>query len=71
MNTLGLWGVPMWAFYINRGQGITSFGIQNKDGGIAKFLTAEKAYQETAFTGFRTFLKGEAWVRVIVICIVI
>lgn len=26
----GLWGVPMWAFYVNRGQGITSFGVQNK-----------------------------------------
>eukprot|EP01034_Spumella_vulgaris_P032576 gene32575-40202_t len=54
----GQWGVPMWAFYINRGQGITSFGKQNKDGGISKFLTAEKAYQQSAFTGFRTFLKG-------------
>lgn len=55
----GVWGVPMWAFYVNRGQGIASFGIQNKDGAIYKFNTAEKAYQETPFTGFRTFLKGE------------
>lgn len=55
----GYWGVPMWAFYVNRGQGITSFGVQNKDGGIAKFLTAEKAYQQTPFIGFRTFVKGE------------
>ena len=54
----GFWGVPLWAFYVNRGQGITSFGIQNKDGPIAKFLTAEKAYQQTPFTGFRTFVKG-------------
>lgn len=54
----GFWGVPMWAFYVNRGQGITCFGIQNKDGPIAKFLTAEKAYQQTPFTGFRTFVKG-------------
>ena len=54
----GLWGVPMWAFYVNRGQGICSFGMQNKDGGISKFNTAEKAYQQTPFTGFRTFLKG-------------
>lgn len=54
----GLWGVPMWAFYVNRGQGITSFGINNKDGAIAKFNTAEKAYQQTPFTGFRTFVKG-------------
>ena len=34
-------------------------GIANKDGGIAPFETAEKAYQEVPFTGFRTFLKGE------------
>lgn len=54
----GIWGVPMWAFYVNRGQGITAFGIQNKDGAIAKFNTAEKAYQQTPFTGFRTFVKG-------------
>jgi hypothetical protein len=54
----GYWGVPMWAFYVNRGQGITSFGVQNKDGAIAKFNTAEKAYQQTPFTGFRTFVKG-------------
>jgi len=55
----GVWGVPMWAFYVNRGQGITSFGIQNKDNAIAKFNTAEKAYQQTPFTGFRTFIKGK------------
>lgn len=53
----GLWGIPMWAFYVNRGQGITSFGIQNKDGPIAKFNTAERAYQTTPYTGFRTLLR--------------
>ena len=37
---------------------MTAFGVQNKDGAIAKFNTAEKAYQQTAFTGFRTFVKG-------------
>jgi hypothetical protein len=51
----GLWGVPLWAFYVNRGQGITSFGKQNKDNAILKFNTAEKAYQETPFIGFRYF----------------
>lgn len=55
----GLFGIPMWAFYVNRGQGITSFGIQNKDNAIAKFNTADKAYQTTPFTGFRTFVKGK------------
>ena len=54
----GIWGIPMWAFYVNRGQGITSFGVQNKDNAILKFYTAEKAYQLTPFIGFRTFIKG-------------
>lgn len=37
---------------------MTAFGVQNKDGAISKFNTAEKAYQQTPFTGFRTFVKG-------------
>jgi hypothetical protein len=48
----------MWTFYVNRGQGIAAFGVQNKDGAIMKFSTAEKAYLITPFTGFRTFVKG-------------
>src|SRR5690606_7751810 len=55
----GVWGVPLWVFYVNRGQGITSFGVNNKDGGMLKFETADRAYQQTAFNGFRTFLKGK------------
>jgi len=54
----GKWGVPMWAFYVNRGQGMATFGVENKDGGIALFQTAEKTYQVTPFVGFRTLLKG-------------
>ena len=54
----GVWGSPLWSFYVNRGQGITSFGVANKDGAIAKFNPANIAYQQTPFTGFRTFLKG-------------
>jgi hypothetical protein len=53
----GFWGKPMWVFYVNRGQGVTSFGIRNKDNPIAKFHTANIAYQVTPFLGFRTFLK--------------
>lgn len=55
----GLWGVPMWAFYNNRGQAIATFGVQNKAGGILLFQTADKAYQATPFLGFRTLLKGK------------
>ena len=54
----GKWGVPMWAFYVNRGQGMATFGVETKDGGISLFQTAEKTYQVTPFVGFRTLLKG-------------
>ncbi|MGD2145605.1 MAG: cellobiose phosphorylase [Anaerolineae bacterium] len=50
-------GVPMWVFYVNRGQAIASFGIENKDNPIMEFEPANKAYQAVPYTGFRTFLK--------------
>jgi hypothetical protein len=50
-------GIPMWVFYVNRGQAITSFGVESKDNPIMEFQPANKAYQTTAYTGFRTFLK--------------
>ena len=53
----GKYGMPMWSFYVNRGQAITSFGLANKDGPISQFKSATRAYQETEYTGFRSFLK--------------
>lgn len=53
----GIWGVPMWVFYVNRGQGIACFGIESKDKAIVEFQPANKAYRLTASHGFRTFLK--------------
>lgn len=50
-------GIPLWAFYVNRGQGIASFGVENKDNAMLEFLPANKAYQYNATQGFRTFLK--------------
>ena len=50
-------GVPLWAFYVNRGQAVTSFGARNKDGAIAEFFPADRAYQTVTLRGFRTFLK--------------
>ena len=55
----GLLGIPMWVFYSNRGQAITSFGVESKDRPIMEFQPANKAYQLTATLGFRTFLKGD------------
>jgi len=53
----GVYGIPMWAFYANRGQCITSFGVQDKDGSIMEFHPANKAYRNVSLGGFRTFLK--------------
>jgi hypothetical protein len=50
-------GIPLWVFYVNRGQAIAGFGIENKDNPIAEFEPANRAYQTTPYTGFRTFLK--------------
>jgi len=53
----GLYGVPMWAFYVNRGQALSSFGIESKDKAILEFQPANKAYRLSSTAGFRTFLK--------------
>jgi hypothetical protein len=52
----GLYGIPMWAFYVNRGQAVSSFGIESKDKAILEFQPANKAYRLTSTAGFRTFL---------------
>ncbi|TRX02959.1 hypothetical protein [Candidatus Methylobacter oryzae] len=53
----GTMGRPAWVFYVNRGQGVASFGVRNKDGAFLEFFPADKAYQLTPSRGFRTFLK--------------
>jgi len=53
----GPMGIPMWVFYVNRGQAITSFGVESKNCPIMEFQPANKAYQNTTTTGFRTFIK--------------
>ncbi|MEC4748143.1 hypothetical protein [Methylomicrobium sp. Wu6] len=53
----GTLGRPAWAFYVNRGQAVASFGVRNKDGAFLEFYPADKAYQLTPSRGFRTFLK--------------
>ena len=55
----GQLGVPMWVFYVNRGQAITSFGVESKDIPIMEFQSANKAYQRTETEGFRTFVKWQ------------
>jgi len=50
-------GIPMWTFYVNRGQCICSMGIQDKEHAIMEFLPANRAYQLASTQGFRTFIK--------------
>ena len=53
----GRQGIPLWAFYVNRGQCVCSMGVQDKQHAILEFLPANRAYQLTPLQGFRTFLK--------------
>ncbi|MCD8510639.1 MAG: hypothetical protein LRY73_12725 [Bacillus sp. (in: Bacteria)] len=53
----GVKGIPMWVFYVNRGQGIASFGVQDKNHAMMEFLPADKSYQHVQLQGFRTFIK--------------
>ncbi len=55
----GIKGIPVWVFYTNRGQGINSFGINNKDQAIMEFNPANTAYENTTLKGFRTFIKKD------------
>ncbi|KPK41404.1 MAG: hypothetical protein AMJ78_05610 [Omnitrophica WOR_2 bacterium SM23_29] len=50
-------GIPMWVFYVNRGQCICSVGIDDKEHPIMEFLSANRAYQLVTTQGFRTFIK--------------
>ncbi len=50
-------GIPVWAFYVNRGQGISSFGVRDKNGPILEFSPGYTAYQIVNKIGFRTFIK--------------
>lgn len=53
----GLKGIPMWTFYVNRGQAICSFGIRDKNSPIMEFSPASISYQSVGMKGFRTFIK--------------
>lgn len=53
----GKMGIPLWVFYSNRGQGISGYGLQDKNHPIMAFTPANKAYETAPITGFRTFIK--------------
>ncbi|MDO4321952.1 MAG: hypothetical protein Q4C61_05440 [Lachnospiraceae bacterium] len=55
----GMYGIPIWCYYVNRGQCVTSFGVQDKDHSIMEFFPAHQAYARTKKLGFRTLIKTE------------
>lgn len=55
-------GIPIWVFYCNRGQAITSCGVRDKNGAIMEYHPANTAYQRVGVEGFRTFIwEGDTW----------
>ncbi len=55
----GIKGIPMWCYYVNRGQAVVSFGVKDKDHAIMEFYPAHTAYQTVSRMGFRTFVKKD------------
>lgn len=53
----GVKGIPVWSFYTNRGQAISSFGIHHKGNAIMEFNPANTSYENTPIKGFRTFVR--------------
>ena len=53
----GTLGIPMWSFYVNRGQAIASFGVRDKNGAIMEFYPANQSYAYVKTNGIRKFLK--------------
>lgn len=60
----GKWGKPVWAYYVNRGQCMATFGTRDKDHAILEFDSANLHYRRIFQEGFRTFIriKGSAGV---------
>lgn len=50
-------GKPIWMFYLNRGQCVTSFGVMDKAHPILEFSPASIALERVSQQGFRTFIK--------------
>ena len=53
----GVEGIPMWSFYVNRGQALSSIGVRDKSNCIMEFFPANEAYKMIYSNGFRTFIK--------------
>lgn len=54
----GTHGIPIWCYYVSRGQCVVSFGLDTKDHAIMEFLPAHRAYAEAKTRSFRTFIRA-------------
>ncbi len=59
----GLDGIPMWSFYVNRGQAMGSFGVRDKNGAIMEFFPANILCRHVERQGFRTFVRVDGAVH--------
>lgn len=53
----GIYGIPVWCYYVNRGQCVATFGSKDKDHAIMEFAPAHQCCQNVKRTGFRTFIR--------------
>jgi hypothetical protein len=53
----GKWGVPLWAYYVSKGQALAAMGRGDKDGQILPFTSFNLACMEVGRRGFRTFVR--------------
>ncbi|MFW5751287.1 MAG: hypothetical protein ACOCZK_06520, partial [Planctomycetota bacterium] len=53
----GVWGVPTWAYYVNRGQAVCTFGVRDKDHCLMEFDSARLHQHRAALEGLRTFIR--------------
>jgi hypothetical protein len=59
----GVNGIPMWSFYVNRGQVMGSFGVRDKNDPIMEFFPAQTMYRTIEYQGFRTFIRKDGTVH--------
>ena len=55
----GLHGIPLWVFYVNRGQGVASFGVADKDHAIMEF-SGEQSLSAGPNPGFPHLIRRAA-----------
>ncbi|MHA7963982.1 hypothetical protein ACX93W_07545 [Paenibacillus sp. CAU 1782] len=59
----GVKGIPIWSFYVNRGQGICSFGIDHKSNAILEFDPAYLAYEKVPINGCQSLDRPRSFIR--------